>query len=103
MSQVPDPAPSPERLAQKRQLAAKMQEALEALTPAERTAIVMRHWEGCGIEEIAAVLKSNTSATKNTVFRAVQKLRQGAGAVCGRAQRGQGGGNGIMKHPRKKN
>ena len=56
-------------------MAVKMKEALEALTPAERTAIVMRHWDGCAIEEIAAVLKSNTSAAKNTVFRAVQKLR----------------------------
>jgi RNA polymerase sigma-70 factor (ECF subfamily) len=53
-----------------------MQQALQALTPAERTAIVMRHWDGCGIDEIAEVLKSNNSATKNTVFRAVQKLRQ---------------------------
>jgi RNA polymerase sigma-70 factor (ECF subfamily) len=75
LSQVKDPAPSPERLAGSVQLAEKMKEALDALTPAERTAIVMRHWDGCGIEEIAAVLKSNTSAAKNTVFRAVQKLR----------------------------
>jgi RNA polymerase sigma-70 factor (ECF subfamily) len=58
------------------QLAKRMQEALETLTPAERTAIVMRHWDGCGIDEIARVLNSNNSATKNTVFRAVQKLRQ---------------------------
>jgi len=28
----------------------------------------MRHWDGCGIDEIAEVLKSNNSATKNTVF-----------------------------------
>ena len=75
LSMVRDPAPSPERLAGSAQLAVKMKEALEALTPAERTAIVMRHWDGCAIEEIAAVLKSNTSAAKNTVFRAVQKLR----------------------------
>jgi len=75
LSQVKDPAPSPERLAGSVQLAKKMKEALDALTPAERTAIVMRHWDGCGIEEIAAVLKSNSSAAKNTVFRAVQKLR----------------------------
>ena len=74
--EVRDPAPSPERLAGSAQLAARMKEALDALTPAERTAIVMRHWDGCGIEEIAAVLKSNSSAAKNTVFRAVQKLRQ---------------------------
>lgn len=75
MSQVRDSAPSPERLAGSAQMAEKMKEALDALTPAERTAIVMRHWDGCGIEEIAAVLKSNSSAAKNTVFRAVQKLR----------------------------
>ena len=76
LSQVSDPGPSPERLAGSVQLAAKMKEALQALTPAERTAIVMRHWEGCAIEEIAAVLKSNSNATKNTVFRAVAKLRK---------------------------
>jgi RNA polymerase sigma-70 factor, ECF subfamily len=76
LSQLKDSAPSPERLAGSAQLAKRMKEALDALTPAERTAIVMRHWDGCGIEEIAAVLKSNSSAAKNTVFRAVQKLRQ---------------------------
>jgi len=73
---VPDPAPSPERLAESAQLSARMQQALAALTPAERTAIVMRHWEGCAIDEIAVVLKSNSNATKNTVFRAVAKLRK---------------------------
>jgi RNA polymerase sigma-70 factor, ECF subfamily len=73
---VKDPSASPERLAGSAELAAKMKQALDALTPAERTAIVMRHWEGCPIEEIAAVLKSNTNATKNTVFRAVAKLRK---------------------------
>src|SRR5579863_10661347 len=75
LSHVKDPGPSPERLAGSAQMAVKMKEALEALTPAERTAIVMRHWDGCAIEAIATVLKSNTSAAKNTVFRAVQKLR----------------------------
>jgi RNA polymerase sigma-70 factor (ECF subfamily) len=75
LSQVKDEAPNPERLAGSAQMAEKMKQALEALTPAERTAIVMRHWDGCGIEEIATVLKSNSSAAKNTVFRAVQKLR----------------------------
>jgi RNA polymerase sigma-70 factor, ECF subfamily len=76
LSQIRDQSPNPERLAGSAQLATKMQQALQALTPAERTAIVMRHWDGCRIDEIAAVLNSNNSATKNTVFRAVQKLRQ---------------------------
>jgi RNA polymerase sigma-70 factor (ECF subfamily) len=76
VSNVRDQAPSPERLAESGQLAERMRAALETLSPAERTAIVMRHWDGCGIDEIAAVLKSNSNATKNTVFRAVQKLRR---------------------------
>ena len=72
---VKDEKPLPERLTLNAELRNKIEEALEALTPSERTAFVMRHWEGCAIEEIAGVLKSNSGATKNTVFRAVQKLR----------------------------
>jgi RNA polymerase sigma-70 factor, ECF subfamily len=84
---VTDGKPLPERLTLSAELREKMEEALRALTPAERTAFVMRHWEGCGIEEIAGVLKSNSGATKNTVFRAVQKLRRTLEPfVVGRAQ-----------------
>ena len=76
MAKVEDAKPTPERLTQSMELRKQMEAALAALSHAERTAFVMRHWEGCGIEEISAVLKSSSSATKNTVFRAVQKLRQ---------------------------
>jgi RNA polymerase sigma-70 factor (ECF subfamily) len=75
LNRVRDEAPTPERLTQSLELRKQMEHALAALSEAERTAFVMRHWEGCGIEEIAAVLKSSSNATKNTVFRAVQKLR----------------------------
>lgn len=74
-----DPGPNPERLAGSTELAARMNAALSTLSPAERTAIVMRHWDGCAIEEIADVLKSSGNATKNTVFRAVAKLRKALG------------------------
>ena len=72
---VQDAAPTPERLAHNIELRKQMKIALAALSHSERTAFVMRHWEGCAIEEIAAVLKSSSSAAKNAVFRAVQKLR----------------------------
>jgi RNA polymerase sigma-70 factor (ECF subfamily) len=72
---VPDAAPTPERLAHNIELRKHMEIALAALSHSERTAFVMRHWEGCAIEEIAEVLKSSSGAAKNTVFRAVQKLR----------------------------
>src|SRR5260370_41055367 len=73
LNHVHDKAPTPERLTQSIELRKQMEQALAALSEAERTAFVMRHWEGCGIEEIAEVLKSSSNATKNTVFRAVQK------------------------------
>ncbi|HEX8836670.1 MAG TPA: RNA polymerase sigma factor [Candidatus Acidoferrum sp.] len=73
---VQDAAPTPERLAHNIELRKHMEIALAALSHSERTAFVMRHWEGCAIEEIAEVLKSSSGAAKNTVFRAVQKLRQ---------------------------
>ena len=75
LRQIPDAAPTPERLTQSVELRREMEYALQSLTPAERTAFVMRHCDGCGIEEIAVTLRSNSSAAKNTVFRAVQKLR----------------------------
>jgi len=83
MTRVPDHAPTPERLTQSIELRKQMEHALAALSHAERTAFVMRHWEGCGIEEIAAVLKLNSSAAKNTVFRAVQKLRLALQPIVG--------------------
>jgi len=76
LTRMKDEAPTPERLTLSIELRKQMEQALAALTEAERTAFVMRHWEGCGIEEIAVVLKSSSNATKNTVFRAVHKLRQ---------------------------
>jgi len=75
LMRVRDEKPTPERLMQSTQLRREMQRAISKLSDAERTAFVMRHWEGRGIEEIAGALKSNSSAAKNTVFRAVQKLR----------------------------
>lgn len=41
----------------------------------ERTAFVLRHHEGFSIAEIGQVLGTETNATKNTIFRAVAKLR----------------------------
>lgn len=67
---------SPDRVA----LGAEMQRAIAAamagLTGNERTAFVLRHFEGMPLEEIGQILGTRLNATKNTVFRAVKKLRQ---------------------------
>ena len=49
--------------------------ALAALSPLERAAFTLRHYEGRSIDEISAALNLGTSAAKHSVFRAVKKLR----------------------------
>ena len=53
-----------------------LQVVLERLTPAERTAFVLRHFEGMPVEEIGKTLGIQVNAAKHTIFRAVRKLRE---------------------------
>lgn len=68
--------PSPDRLLFSAQVQQKVSAAMARLSPIEKTAFVLRHFEGHGIEEIAPVLGLRTGATKNTIFRAVAKMRR---------------------------
>jgi RNA polymerase sigma-70 factor, ECF subfamily len=86
LDQVAAPGPSPERLARSGQVASLLKPALEQLTELERTAFVLRHYEGCGIAEIASTLGVETNAAKHSVFRAVQKLRRALQPVAEVAQ-----------------
>jgi RNA polymerase sigma-70 factor (ECF subfamily) len=74
--QIPDLAPGPERLALSAELGALEDRAMNGLTAMERTAFVLRHMEQRSTEEIAAALEIQPNAAKQTVFRAVQKVRQ---------------------------
>jgi RNA polymerase sigma-70 factor (ECF subfamily) len=74
--QLAAPSPGPDRLLLSAELKKKLAQALDLLTPAERVAFTMRHMEGQSIEEISRALNLKASAAKNSVFRAVQKLRQ---------------------------
>jgi RNA polymerase sigma-70 factor (ECF subfamily) len=65
----------PHRQAYWREMADRAQDAISDLPEAERTAILLRHFEGCSIAEIARVLGGGENAAKQAVFRAVRKLR----------------------------
>jgi RNA polymerase sigma-70 factor (ECF subfamily) len=65
----------PHRQAFGRQLVDRAHEAIAGLPEAERTAILLRHFEGCSIAEIARALGGGENAAKQAVFRAVHKLR----------------------------
>ncbi len=68
--------PGPERLTLSAEIERRVRSGLAKLTPTERTAFVLRHFEQQSIADIGRVLGSRTSATKQAVFRAVHKLRQ---------------------------
>jgi RNA polymerase sigma-70 factor, ECF subfamily len=67
--------PGPERLAQSAELNQRVRDALATLSPLERAAFTLRHYEGRSIDEISRTLGLGTSAAKHSVFRAVRKLR----------------------------
>jgi len=49
--------------------------AMMNLSDTERTALTLRHFEGHSIREIAQILDLTTNACKQTIFRAVKKMR----------------------------
>lgn len=86
MDHLASSEPSPERVAQSVQMQALLGPAMQQLSDMERTAFVLRHFEGCAIPEIASALGVEGGAAKHTVFRAVQKLRRALEPVLGAAR-----------------
>jgi len=76
LEQIPGRQPSPERLSQSQEIASLLRPALDRLSETERSAFILRHYEGCAIEQIAEILGVQAGAAKHSVFRAVQKLRK---------------------------
>jgi len=75
--------PAPDRLAFGGQVSRRVEAAMAQLTSQERTAFVLRHHEELSIDEISVALGVSREATKNSVFRAVQKLRRALAPVAG--------------------
>ena len=67
--------PQPDRLAFSSEIGRHVEGAMLKLSAMERAAFVMRHHDGKSIEEIGQALGLSSNAAKNSIFRAVQKLR----------------------------
>jgi RNA polymerase sigma-70 factor (ECF subfamily) len=67
---------SPDRVLLSAEIQRAIAGALETMSGNERTAFVLRHFEGVPLEEIGQILGIRMNATKNTIFRAVTKLRE---------------------------
>jgi RNA polymerase sigma-70 factor, ECF subfamily len=78
----PSEDPSPERLVFGSEVRRSVETVMARLSPAERSAFVLRHFEGFSIEEIGRTLDLDKSATKHSIFRAVQKLRRALAPIA---------------------
>lgn len=76
LSTIASPEPGQDRLYQSAELRKHLDNAIRRLTEQERVAFLLRHMEGKSIEEIGTILDLGVSATKNSIFRAVRKLRE---------------------------
>jgi len=72
---LPSSGPDPERQRYSAELQEKIAAAMNLLTPVEKIAFVLRHYEGRSVDEIAATLRVKSGAAKQSIFRAVQKMR----------------------------
>jgi RNA polymerase sigma-70 factor, ECF subfamily len=77
--------PSPDRILLGNEVRIAVSAAVSGLTPKERAAFVLRHFEGRRIEEIARILDVRPNAAKHTIFRAVKKLRKALAPWVGHA------------------
>ncbi len=66
---------NPERTMWNRELQAKIEGALEDLTPRERMVFELRHYQGLRLRNIGEMLGTSEEAAKNCLFRATQKMR----------------------------
>jgi RNA polymerase sigma-70 factor, ECF subfamily len=73
---VPDSAPSPEKVFNQLDEKGQLQKLLIKLGPQDRAAIILRYWYDFSEEEIARTLSLTVSAVKSRLFRARKELAQ---------------------------
>jgi RNA polymerase sigma-70 factor (ECF subfamily) len=72
---VADRSTSGDAYAARREIDARVRAALDGLSPSQRTAFVLRHYEGLAMAEIAPVLGCSVGSVKVHLFRALRRLR----------------------------
>jgi RNA polymerase sigma-70 factor (ECF subfamily) len=74
MIDMPSGEPSPERLAESKQMEQALQKSLGKLSQKLRTAIILKEIEGLSYEEIAEVLDISMGTVKSRISRAREEL-----------------------------
>jgi RNA polymerase sigma-70 factor (ECF subfamily) len=73
---LPTDDPQPDRLLFGAEVQERVAAVIAELSPKERAAFVLRHFEEMSIEEISRTMGVRADAAKNSIFRAVRKLRK---------------------------
>ena len=66
---------NPARELDRKRMGESIHQALEKLTPRERTVFELKHYEGLRLRTIGEMLSTTEETAKNTLFRATRKLR----------------------------
>ncbi len=66
---------NPARELERKEMGARIQEAMAELTPRERMVFEMKHHQGMRLRAIGEALNTTEETAKNTLFRATRKLR----------------------------
>src|SRR6476646_122798 len=70
------PGPSPERRAAGREIRERLREAIDGLSPRQRSIFLMKHFEEMSIPEIAETTGLDSGTVKSHLFRAAHKIRE---------------------------
>jgi RNA polymerase sigma-70 factor (ECF subfamily) len=77
----PDPAAGPEEAAAAAGLRRQIDDALTKVSERERAVVILRHYHGLKLKEIAASLGITLGAAKSYLFRALRKLEKELGGA----------------------
>jgi len=74
-SSIEPAAQDTEQSVRGKEIGERVQQALRVLSPSQRSVVVMRHYEGLQLAEIASVLGCTVGSVKVHLFRALRKLQ----------------------------
>ena len=67
----------PESLSETRRLARALGRVIRALTPKQRSALLLKKYEGLSYRDVAAILGSTEESARAHVYQAMKKIRDG--------------------------
>jgi RNA polymerase sigma-70 factor (sigma-E family) len=89
---VSDPVPEvadPGEPFERAEVADRLRAALRGLPPRQRAAVVLRHWVGLEVAEVAALLECSAGTVRSQTARGLDKLRREYAVLPGQAEAGR--------------